>query len=175
MNPSYCRIRLPLKVAVERFAAWKELPEIGPQVSTTSGNAIELAVDEHGQWRGAAVFVSDLGEWTLFQDFSGALGAIPGSEWVEFAEGDELIMAGYNDSIPYAELVVVRDGKLVREFLDAPSSPEQNVNQGDWDSKYEPFETWIDVAGFVDDDELGFSEQGWLWVWPGPEETKSGI
>jgi hypothetical protein len=81
-------------------------------------------------------------------------------------------MAGYNDSIPYAEMVVVRDGKVVREFVDDPTSPEQNVNWGVSDSEYKPFETWIDVVGFVDEDDLGFCEQGWLWVWPRQAEPK---
>jgi hypothetical protein len=155
-----------MAAAVERFAAWNRLTEVGPLVPTDSGSAIKLAVDEHGHWRGHAVFVSDLGEWTLFQDFSGAFGFVPGASWAKFAGRDELIMAGYNDSMPYAEMVVVREGKLVREFLDYPTSPQENVNWGVSDSEYEPFKTWIDVAGFVDEDDLGFCEQGWLWVWP---------
>jgi hypothetical protein len=79
MNPSYCRIRLPMAVAVERFAAWNRLTTVGPLVPTDSGNAIRLAVDERGHWRGHAIFVSELGVWTLFQDFSGALGGVPGA------------------------------------------------------------------------------------------------
>jgi hypothetical protein len=166
MNPSYCRIQIPLATAVERFATWQRLPQVGPLIPTDSGNAIRLAVDEHGGWRGHAVFVSDIGEWTLFQDLSGVLGGVPGKSWAEFAGRDELVVAGYNDAVPYAELVVVRGGEVVREFLDDPSAPDQNVNRGVLDSLGEPFETWVEVAGFVDGDKLGFCERGWLWVWP---------
>lgn len=165
MNPSYCRIQVPMVAAVERFAKWYGLPQVGPLVPTDHGNAILLATNEHGGWRGHAVFVSDLGEWTLFQDLSGVLGSIPGESWAEFAGKDEFIMAGYNDAVPYAELVTIVGGRLVREFLDDPSSPEQNVNTGVSDSEYEPFKTWIDVAGFVDEDRLVFCDTGWLWMW----------
>ena len=71
-------------------------------------------------------------------------------------------------------MVVVRDGELVREFLDDPSAPEQNVNRGVSDSEYEPFNTWVDVAGFVDKDDLGFCERGWLWVWPRQADQLTG-
>lgn len=50
-----------MAAATARFAAWQHLPQVGPLVPTDSGNAIRLAVDEHGGWRGHALFVSDLG------------------------------------------------------------------------------------------------------------------
>jgi hypothetical protein len=155
-----------MAAAVERFTAWRRLPQVGPLVPTDSSNALRLAADDRGNWKGHAVFVSDLGEWTLFQDFSGVLGGVPGMAWAEFAGAEELIVAGYNDAVPYAELIVVREGEVVREFADDPSTPEQNVNRGVWESEKEPFRTWVNVARFVDEDDLGFCERGWLWVWP---------
>ena len=166
MNPSYCRIRLPKDEAIQRFSAWQRLSEIGPLVPTNNTEAIRLAVDDKGDWCGNAVFVSELGEWTLFQDLSGALGGIAAVSWAEFAGRTELVMAGYNDAIPYGEVVMMRDGSVIREFLDDRSAPESNVNRGLSDSQHEPFTTWVDVAGFVDADALGFCENGWLWVWP---------
>ena len=166
MNPSYCRIRLPKAVALQRFAVWQHLREVGPLVAAEITEANRLAVDDNGQWRGNAVFVSEVGEWTLFQDLSGALGGISGRSWAEFAGDAELVVAGYNDAVPYGELVIVRGGSVIREFLHDPSAPGANVNKGVSGSKYEPFKTWASVAPFVDEDGLAFSERGWLWVWP---------
>jgi hypothetical protein len=164
MNPSYCRIRVPKDEALRRLAAWRGLPRIGPLVETDSMRAIALACDERGMWRGGAVFISPMGEWTLIQDLSGCLGGTPGSEWLKFAGSDDLVFAGYNDAIGYGELVAIGRGKVLREFLHDESSPEEDVNVGKIDSSYEPFQNWIQIASFVDDDELAFSDAGWLWV-----------
>ena len=59
---------------------------------------------------------------------------------------------------------------MIREFLDDPHAPEANVNAGVTDSVGEPFKSWVDVAGFVDVDELGFGESGVLWVYSGGVE-----
>jgi hypothetical protein len=168
MNPSYCRIRAPKDEALRRFSAWNRLSEIGPLIPTTIDNAVGLACDENGAWRGNAVFVSELPGWTLFQDLSGGLGAIPGKSWLEFADSDDLVFAGYNDAIPYGELVMVSSGTVVREFVDDPGSPELNINIGISDSESEPFHSWIEIASFVDADDLGFFESGWLWVYRVP-------
>jgi hypothetical protein len=168
MNPSYCRIRAPHADVLGRFAAWRRLPRVGPLVpATAGGEAIRLACDGRGMWRGNAVLVSEVEDWTLFQDLSGALGGIPASEWLEFAGPDELVFAGYNDAIGYGELVSIRGGCVVREFLNDPHSPETNANFGFTHMAGEPFENWADVAYFVDADDVGFSESGLLWVWGG--------
>jgi hypothetical protein len=165
MNPSYCRIRVPQAVALKRFAAWQQLPQVGPLVPADSVQAVRLASDERGMWRGNAVLVSEVGGWTLFSDLSGVLGGVPAERWREFAGPDELIFAGYNDAIRYGEFVLVRGGRVVREFLDDPDNPGANVNRGSSELEGEPFGSWVDVASFVDADELGFSEAGQLWVW----------
>lgn len=165
MNPSYCRIHVPQAVALERFAAWQKLTQVGPLVPTDSIQAIRLACDERGMWRGNAVLVAEVGGWTLFTDLSGVLGDIPAERWREFAGPDDLVFAGYNDSIPYGEFVLIRGNRVVREFLDDPNDPKANRNFGSSDVEGEPFESWVDVASFVDGDNLGFSEAGLLWVW----------
>jgi hypothetical protein len=136
-------------------------------VPADSVEAVRLACDERGGWRGNAVLVSEAGDWTLFQDLSGVLGGIPADRWRELAGSDELLFAGYNDAIAYGELVLVRGGRVVREFLDDPADAEANVNAGASEVEGEPFESWLDVARFVDADELGLSEAGLLWVWRG--------
>ena len=165
MNPSYCRIRVPQAAALERFAAWLRLPQVGPLVPADSAQAVRLACDERGLWRGNAVLVSEIGDWTLFSDLSGARGGVPAERWREFAGSDALVFAGYNDAIGYGEFVLVRGGRVVREFLDDPHDPAANANRGSSDVEGEPFESWVDVASFVDADDLGFSEAGLLWVW----------
>jgi hypothetical protein len=165
MNPSYCRIRVPQAAALERFAAWQGLPDVGPLVPTDSIQAVRLACDERGVWKGKAVLVSEVGGWTLFSDLSGALGGVSAERWRAFAGSDELVFAGYNDAIGYGEFVLVRGGQVVREFLDDPDNPESNANRGTSECAGEPFESWVNVATFVDADELGFSEAGLLWVW----------
>jgi hypothetical protein len=146
MNPSYCRIRVPRDVALARFAAWQRLSHVGPLAATSRGEALRLACDENGRWRGHAVLASEVGGWTLFEDLSGILGGISAESWQEF--------------------VLVQDGRVVREFLDEPDDPNGNVDRGGNDATGEPFLSWIDVAGFVDEDELGYSEAGLLLVWP---------
>jgi hypothetical protein len=165
MNPSYCRIRVPQAAALERFAAWQRLPGVGPLLPADSIQAVRLACDERGMWRGNAVLVSEVSGWTLFSDLSGVLGGVPAEAWRELAGPDELVFAGYNDAICYGEFVLVRGGRVVREFLDDPDNPGANTNRGSSDVEGEPFKSWIDVASFVDADELGFSDAGLLWVW----------
>lgn len=170
MNPSYCRIRAPQAAALERFAAWMGLPRVGPLVQADSVRAVDLACDERGMWRGNAVLVSEVDGWTLFSDLSGVLSGLEAERWREFAGSDELVFAGYNDAVGCGEFVLVRGGRVVREFIDDPDEPETNVNRGSSDAEGEPFESWTDVAVFVDADKLGFSASGLLWVWQSPDE-----
>lgn len=165
MNPGYCRIRAPLAAALERFAAWQRLDRVGPLVPADRVGAVRLACDERGAWRGHAVLVSDMGEWTLFSDLSGVLGGIPADRWREFAGPDELVVAGYNDAIGYGEFVLVRGGRVVRAFLADRQTPDADTDAGASDAAGEPFTNWVGVACFVDADELGFRESGLLWVW----------
>ncbi len=165
MNPSYCRIRLPQSLAIDRFAAWQEIAEIGPLVPSDLTRAVPLACDVNGHWLGHAVLVSEIGDWTLFSDLTGVLGGISAERWRAFAGDDELIFAGYNDAIPYGEFLMVRGGRVIREFLDDAQNPRANIDIGATDLSEVPLRTWIDVAGFVDHDILGFCESGLLWVW----------
>ena len=164
MNPSYCRIHVPKDEALQRFAEWMQLSQVGPLIETTSTEAVRLACDERGMWRGGAIFVSEVLDWTLLQDLSGCLGGVPADEWLKLARNNDLVFAGYNDAIRYGELIAIAGGSVVREFLDDPDSPESNVNVGRLESENVPFKSWTDVAEFVDADVLGFSDSGWLWV-----------
>lgn len=124
--------------------------------------SVELACDSDGQWRGPSLFIYQAEDWTVFEDLVGDCTSIPAREWLKFAKLDEFFLAGYNDSIPYGELIVIEEGVVLREFLDVPGEP--NVNNGLLPHELEPIQTWVEVASIVDEDDLAYSERGWLWI-----------
>lgn len=165
MNPSYFRIRLPLDAAKLRLAEWRGFPELRDLTKTDSVKAVDLACDEQGQWRGAALYFYEHDGWSAFQDLSGGFGFIAADEWLKFAQNDSLVVAGYNDAICEGELIVIEHGKIVRDFVECPDVPEENRNSGRLPQEDDkPISSWIEVASFVDEDPLAFSEEGWLWV-----------
>lgn len=165
MNPSYFRIRLRLPEAKQRLATWLGEDVLLDLVATDSVSAVRLACTPQGRWRGRALFLYQKDDWSVFEDLTGAFSAQPGAAWLSFAGTDDLVFAGYNDAIGWAELVVVADGKIVREFSRDPQNPEADANTGLLPSEsVSPFLSWFDVASFVDDDRLYGSDEGWLWV-----------
>ena len=72
----------------------------------------------------------------------------------------------------WVELIVVRDGQVVREFREAAEAPEENSNRGRLEIEAdEPIRDWTDVAAFVDEDELGFEpDRGLLLQFRRPDE-----
>ena len=166
MNPSYARIRLPIAEALPRFAEWIGLPQIGPP-KRLKWNKVVDAASANGAWRSVvAVFVYESGEWTIFEDQTGHLASFPADQWRIFAGENELVFAGYNDAVPYGQLIVVCDGRVVREFLDDEQDPRQNVNRGTLAvEKQSPITDWISAASFVDEDEIPSSpDTGLLWM-----------
>ena len=171
MCPSYLRIRLPLATALSRFGAWIGLPELAPPRQVDASRTIDDACNPGGNWRGIALFVHESDGWTVFDDLTGYLASVPASRWAELAAGDELIFAGYNDSVPYGQLLVVQNGSVVREFLEDLQDPRQNVNRGRLDFEHDsPIDGWAAAASFVDQDGLSDagSEDGLLWLFRRP-------
>jgi hypothetical protein len=167
MCPSYLRIRLPLSAALARFDAWISLPQLAPARNVCASKAVEEACDATGNWRGIALFVHESDGWTVFDDLTGYLASVPAVRWAELAAGDELIFAGYNDSVPYGQLIVIRNGSVVREFLEDLQDPGQNVNNGRLDIEQNlPIDNWIAAASFVDEDDLADAgaANGLLWL-----------
>jgi hypothetical protein len=155
MCPSYLRIRLPLAAALRRFGAWIGLPELAPARQVTASRAVDEACGQSGNWSGVALFVHESNGWTIFDDLTGYLASVPAARWAELAADDELIFAGYNDSVPYGQLIAVRSGSVVREFLEDLQDPRQNVNRGRLDFEHaSPIDGWVAAASFVDDDDL---------------------
>jgi hypothetical protein len=164
MCPSYLRIRLPKGDAMRRFAQWLALPELEPPVEVPAGQATDLSVED-GQWRGIALFIAEKQSWTVFEDMTGYLARTPIEKWLRLAGNDELVFAGYNDAIWWSELIVLQNGQVVREFREAEEAPEENVDRGRLAFEADaPLRRWFDVAGFVDEDELGYGlDHGCLW------------
>jgi hypothetical protein len=166
MNPSYVRIRLPMADALTRFSHWIMLPELAPPKLVKSSKMCESAC-ENGAWRSVvAVYIYESATWTVFEDLTGHLASFPADRWRELASRDELVFAGYNDVVPYGQLIVVRDGRVVREFLDDQQDPRQNVNRGQLAfENTSPINDWIAAASFVDDDEIAqLPDAGLLWL-----------
>lgn len=165
MNPSYFRINISKLAATNRFARWLLSPELEPPKEVSLMDSVTLACDESGQWRGASLYFYEKNGWTVFEDLSGHFTGVPAEHWMEFAQLNDFVLAGYNDAIGCAELIVISNGGIIREFLDDADDPEVGVNIGLYEaSGIEPIENWTDVARFVDNDDLIFSDRGWLWV-----------
>lgn len=167
MNPSYLRMHRPLQDAMARYGAWVGTPELAPPRDVTDTDAIDLALDENGQWRGLAVYVFASGAWTVFQELSGGLASRAAEDWVRLADGGDLVFAGYNDAIGYGELVLVGRGRLVRQFLQDEQEPSADVNVGRLpEEARRAFVHWADVARWVDEDEERFTtrDRGLLWI-----------
>ncbi len=163
-----------------RLAAWVKSPELIPPLEITLADVFDYIVDENGHRRGAALFLYESEDWTVFEDLSGYYWTLDASTWQSFAQMDDFIFAGYNDSIPYGALVVIENGVVIRDFLfDAHNpdeninrselvnaqNPDENINRGELvNYPMEPIETWVDVASFVDSDEFFFSDTGTLWL-----------
>ena len=149
-----------------RYGRWIGAPEIEPPRLVAERDMIDLAL-EGDQWKGLSVFVYASGPWTVFEELSGGLGVRPAASWLELAQGGDLVYAGYNDTIPYAQVIVVEQGKLVRQFLqdEQDSSEDMDIGRLPEEAK-QRFETWMDAMAWVEEDEdkLDRPDQGWLWI-----------
>lgn len=136
--------------------------ELTPPRLVRAAEAVDLACDERGQWRGAALLAFEHDGWSVFEDLSGSLGGTPADAWLKVAEGGSLVFAGYNDTVPYGELVVIEAGAVRRAFLEDRQDPTHDLDAGE-DPR---LGSWIDVASRVDEDPFlaAQPEQAWLWL-----------
>lgn len=87
MVSGYVRLPLPIDDAIERFRAWMGLPELEPPRRMRSRESFDRVTDGD-TWRGVAVWVHTANGWTVFDDYTGYLGALPARRWCALA-GDE--------------------------------------------------------------------------------------
>ena len=166
MCPSYARIRLPMNEALSRFSQWIGMPELEPPKKVRSSKSVDEACKD-GEWRSSvAVFVYESHGWTVFDELTGPFASLSADRWLALAGTDELVVAGYNDAVPYGQLIVVQAGKVMREFLDDEQEPEQNVNRGRLPlEKVAPINDWTGAALFVDEDDIAqMPNEGLLWM-----------
>ncbi len=149
---------------MRRYGAWLDVPELAPPQHVAEGDVIDLALHE-GAWKGLAVCIFASGPWTVFEELSGGLTGRPAERWVALAAGGDLVYASYNDTVPYANLVVVEAGQVVRYFLADEQDPSENLDVGHLpEERKRPFADWVDVAAWIDADEPESQDRGWLWV-----------
>lgn len=150
----YARLPLPLPIALRRFGEWIALPELEPPRRVRSRDAFDLACTGNG-WRGVAVFAHEAKGWSVFDDYTGYLAGLPAARWIALAGNEELVFAGYNDAVPYGQLTVVREGRIVRQFLQDLQDPSNDINRGRLElERATLIDDWVDAAWFVDSDEL---------------------
>jgi len=156
MNPSYFRIKLNMEKAVQRLCDWNG-KKYRDRIETTLLNAVKVSLNENQQWKGETLYVYENDGWTVFEDLMGSYSWIDVEQWMKFAGKDEFVFAAYNDAMIYAEMIAMVDGVVTKRFLECTDFPEDDVNEGDGIAD---INDWTDVAGFVDDDELAYSDQG---------------
>lgn len=160
MNTSYFRIKLGKTEAIERLCSWSG-SRCRERMEADYSKAVDLSLDETGQWKGSCLYVYEKNGWTVFEDLSGGFSFLEAEQWRIFAQNDEVVFAGYNDSIPYAEVVMVQKGVIVKRFMEDYDMPEDNLNEGD---ALPEITKWTDAASFVDGDELVYSDRGELLI-----------
>jgi hypothetical protein len=163
---SYLRMRCAPDEAMVRYGRWIGRPELAPARLVAERDKIDLAVTD-GDWLGLAVFVYASGPWTMFEELSGGLADESAERWLELAQGGDLVYAGYNDAVPYAQLLMIEQGRVVRQYLQDEQDSSQDVNVGRLPEEAKgPFENWMDVMGWVeaDEDKIVRPPQGLLWI-----------
>lgn len=148
---------------MDRWVAVFDDFEVESPVEVEMADCFDLSLTADGDWKGDVKYVYENEGWTVFQDISGGLGSWDAKAWLPFAQQDEFLFAGYNDAIPYGQLILIQDSKIVREFLHDASDPSVNIDFGSCEL-VDPLKTWVEVTSFVDEDDLAFSENGLLWI-----------
>jgi len=121
-------MNLPLEDAKKRYCDW-----IDEEIDQT----IHIAEDEDG--------------WTYFVDLEGeAFFGLTNESWMELAMDHSVTYAYYDEDFN-AELLVIENGKLIREFSLYEDEPDANVNFGTFEyEKNSPIEDWHDIATFLE-------------------------
>ena len=167
---SYVRLRCPLEEAMARYGRWIGSPEVGLPRAVRERDATDLALAD-GEWIGLAVFIYTSESWTVIEELSGGLATRPVESWLQLAQEGDLVYAGYNDAVPYAQLTVIEQGRLIRQYLQDEQDSSEDIDVGRLpEESNEPFADWTDVMAWVEADEekLGHPERGWLWIHRAP-------
>jgi len=163
----YFRIKLPQDEAINRLCKWMEK---NPKevIETSLSNAISSA-GENGHSKGKAVYVYHNADWTVFEDlsedFSFLYANISADDWLQFAGKDSLIAAGYEYGLVSAELIVIENNTIIRDFFELGDRPEEFRNIGIAPFEREnPIKSWVDLISFVDNDDIVISDNGTVLI-----------
>jgi hypothetical protein len=166
MVSSYIRLRCPLEEGMARYGRWINAPEVAPPGVVLERKAIDLATAGE-QWLGLAVFIYASGPWTVIDELSGGLADRPAESWRDLAQGGDLVYAGYNDTVPYAQVVMVERGRLVRQYHQDEQDSSADVDAGQLpEEAKQRFKDWVDAMAWVeaDQEKLDRPKEGWLWI-----------
>jgi hypothetical protein len=164
---SYIRIRCPVDEAMARYGRWIGRPALGPPEWIPDDDRIDRALDGNEQWLGLAVFFFESDGWAIVEEISGGLGLEPTEKWLALAQDGDLVYVAGNDAVPYAQIIAIESGQLVRNVLKDESDPSDDIDVGRLpEESKRPFNDWTDVMAWAeaDDEKLVRPEKGWLWV-----------
>lgn len=161
MNPSYFRIKLPREYALERLCKYMEGKTYSEKIESSSDKIVQVSVNDQGIWKGSVLYTYENNGWTIFEDISGSYFSIPANAWLNFAQNDDLIVAGYNDTDIYGEYIEIKGGKVIKEYLEIIDYPEENINSGSCEHE---INNLTDIVNFIDSDVLVFSETGTIYI-----------
>lgn len=135
------KINLSLDEAKKRYCDWMN-------------EDIEFELDEYGNCVDKSVHFSEFEDgWTYFEDYEGqAFFGLSNESWIELAKNDSVTYAYYDEDFN-AELIVIENGTLIREFSLYEDEPDANVNFGKFEyEENSPIEEWNDVATFLNNE-----------------------
>ena len=79
---------------------------------------------------GSRCLCYELEGWAVIEEVSGGLGQEPPEKWLALAEGGDLIYVAANDAVPYAQIIAIENGRLVRNILKDESTASDDVDVG---------------------------------------------
>ena len=97
--------------------------------------------------RDSEFYYCDTENYHRFEDFSGSYFEFQKTEeWINIAQGRELIYGYFSDDDLSAEFIHIKNGECIREFREYFDYEEDNV---DWGT-LPKFDSWVDVASYVE-------------------------
>ncbi|MGG3926551.1 hypothetical protein ABET51_11190 [Metabacillus fastidiosus] len=128
------KINISLEEAKKRYCNWLN-------------EDVEFKLDEYGNYVHQSVYVSQFEEgWTYFEDLAGEeFFGLSNQSWMKMAKNNCLTYVYYDEDFN-AELIVIEDSMLIREFLLYEDETDNNVDFG----SSVLLEGWDDVATFFE-------------------------
>ena len=97
--------------------------------------------------RDSEFYYCDTENYYRFEDFSNFYFEFQETEeWLNIAQGRELIYGYFSDDDLSAEFIHIKNGECIREFREYSDYEEDNVDLG----TSPKFDSWVDVASYVD-------------------------